>query len=366
MGAFMTTAEETTEISDPAALVDKPLVSVYMLAYRHERFIARAIEGVVAQRCDFPFELIIGEDCSPDRTGEIVREYQRRYRHLVRILTSAANVGAHANGKRCRLACRGEYVAICEGDDFWHHPRKLALQVAAMQQNPEISLCHTDIDHQLGRFTLHSVNALRKPRHIAQGPDAYTSLLLEWTPTTATTMYKRNVLEAFESSRFNRADWPFGDYNKALFASVHGTIAYLPVSTATWTQNHGSATNSGFQARLRMGRALADCRECFMERYPLPPDVVVRVREVSHRRIMSDAFVAGDGELYRHSWKWLDEHGFKPSKIAHGVRLTALKLRVPSNLIQMCKKTWRLRRLRMVLHVVPQLLGIGTANSRQR
>ena len=362
----MTTAEETIEISDPAALVDQPLVSVYMLAYRHERFIARAIEGVVAQQCDFPFELIIGEDCSPDRTGEIVREYQRRYPHLIRILTSAANVGAHANGKRCRLACRGEYVAICEGDDFWHHPRKLALQVATMQRDSAISLCHTDIDHQLGRFTLHSVNALRKPKHIAQGPDAYTSLLLEWTPTTATTLYKRGVLEAFERSQFNRADWPFGDYNKALFASVHGTIAYLPVSTATWTQNHGSATNSGFQARLRMGRALADCREFFMEHYPLPPDMVVRVREVGHRRIMSDAFVAGDEKLYRHSWEWLDRHGFKPSKVAHCVRLTVLKLHVPSNLIQMCKKTWRLRRLRLVFHVAPQLLGIGSGHVRRR
>lgn len=353
----------TIEIADWDKLPADPLVSIYMLAYRHEKFIAQAIEGVIAQKCDFPVELIIGEDCSPDRTGEIVQEYQRRYPHLIRILTSATNVGIHANGERCRLACRGEYVAICEGDDSWHHPRKLVLQVDAMRRDPAISLCHTDIDHKLGRFTLHSVNALRRSRHIAQGPDAYTSLLLEWTPATATTMYKRDVLEAFECSQFNRLDWPFGDYNRALFASVHGTIAYLPVSTATWSQNHGSATNSGFQARLRMGCALAECRERFMECYPLPPEVAERVRAVSHLRIMSDAFIAGDEGIYRDSWNWLDKHGFNPSKAAHFVRLAAIKLHIPSKLIHLCKKTWRLRKLGLVFQIAPQFLGLGARHN---
>lgn len=357
---------KTIEISDPGALPEHPLVTVYMLTYAHEQFIADAIEGVIAQQRDFPIELIIGEDCSPDRTQEIVLDYQRRHPHLIRVLTADRNVGAFANAQRCLQAARGEFIAICEGDDFWHHPRKLALQVAAMQRDPAVSFCHTDIDQQLGRITLHSVNALRKRKHIAQGPNAYTSLLLEWTPTTATTMYRRDVLEAFRNSRFNRADWPFGDYNKALFASVYGNVVYLPLSTATWTKVSGSATNAGVVARLRMGRALAECRECFMAAYPVPSDIVEEVRAGSQRRIMADAFAARDESLYLSSWKWLAEHGFHPSRFAHWLRLTTLMLHVPSKLILMSRKMWRLRRLRLILHIAPQLMGVGTGGRHSR
>ncbi len=355
---------ETIEIADWRQLPANPLVSVVMATYLHEKFIAQAIEGVVAQQCDFSIELIIGEDCSPDRTRDIVLEYQRRYPQLIRVLTSKRNVGMHANGDRCGKACRGKFVAACEGDDFWNYPRKLALQVQTMERDRSIGFCHTDIDQQLGRITLHSVNALRKPKHIAHGADAYTSLLLEWTPTTATTMYRRDILEAFKSSMFNRTDWPFGDYSCALYASVNGSVAYLPLSTATWREVSGSSTNSGCIARLRMGLALAECRECFMASYPLPIETAEKVRAGSHRRIMADAFVARDEALYLSSWKWLVEHHFKPSKIAHGFRLAILKLHVPSKLILMGKKIWRLRRLRLILHVVTQLIGIDAADTR--
>jgi glycosyltransferase involved in cell wall biosynthesis len=55
----------------------EPKVSVFMITYNHEKFIAQAIESVLMQKTDFPFELVIGEDCSTDGTGEIVREYSR-------------------------------------------------------------------------------------------------------------------------------------------------------------------------------------------------------------------------------------------------------------------------------------------------
>src|SRR5690606_34799591 len=100
------------EISDSDLLADNPLVSVCMLAYGHEDFIDGAIEGVAAQQCNFPIELIIGDDRSPDRTSEIVLDYQKRYPGLVRILTSDKNVGAYANARRCLLATRGKYIAL--------------------------------------------------------------------------------------------------------------------------------------------------------------------------------------------------------------------------------------------------------------
>jgi len=136
----MTDVSVTTEISDPAMLLEAPLVTVHMLAYRHEKFIAQAIESVVGQQCTFPFELIIAEDCSPDRTREIALDYQRRYPHLIRVLISDSNVGMQANAARCSAASRGKYGAVCEGDDYWCDPTKLARQMAVLEQIPDCVL----------------------------------------------------------------------------------------------------------------------------------------------------------------------------------------------------------------------------------
>jgi glycosyltransferase involved in cell wall biosynthesis len=135
------------EISDPARLCQTPLVSVAMITYNHARYIGEAIEGVVSQKADFPFELIIGEDCSTDATRAIVLDYQKRYPHIIRVLISAKNVGAAANGARTLRACRGDYVAFCEGDDAWVMPEKLQRQVGFLQQNREYVLAYSG-----GRF----------------------------------------------------------------------------------------------------------------------------------------------------------------------------------------------------------------------
>ena len=72
----------------------EPLVSASMITYNHAPFIAQAIEGVLQQKTSFPFELVIGEDCSSDGTGKIVSAYQEKYPNIVRVVSSDKNVGA--------------------------------------------------------------------------------------------------------------------------------------------------------------------------------------------------------------------------------------------------------------------------------
>jgi glycosyltransferase involved in cell wall biosynthesis len=109
--------------------------------YNHERYIAQCLEGILMQRTNFPFEVIVGEDCSTDRTREIVRDYERRYPTLIRVVTSERNVGVSMNAKRVNQACRGKYLAMCEGDDYWIDPLKLQKQVEFMETYPDVSLC---------------------------------------------------------------------------------------------------------------------------------------------------------------------------------------------------------------------------------
>lgn len=130
------------ETSDAERLCRHPVVSVQMITYNHEAYIRQAIEGVMMQETDFEFELVIGEDCSQDKTREICFEYQRKYPDKIRVLWWYENVSKFGgNGRRTRAHCRGEFIALCEGDDYWTDPLKLQKQVQVMRKHPEIGFC---------------------------------------------------------------------------------------------------------------------------------------------------------------------------------------------------------------------------------
>jgi glycosyltransferase involved in cell wall biosynthesis len=118
-----------------------PLVSVLIVTYNHEAYIEQTLEGILAQQCDFPIEIIIGEDKSNDQTLEICLDYQKRYPQLVRIVTWHKNVGFNANFLRVWARARGKYLAYCEGDDYWIDPTKLTKQVALMEHFPDTVVC---------------------------------------------------------------------------------------------------------------------------------------------------------------------------------------------------------------------------------
>lgn len=121
----------------------RPKVSVSMITYNHERFIAKAIEGVLMQDVDFDIELRIGEDYSTDRTRDIVLSYQKQHPDIIHVSDHGANVGAAENFIRTFRSCTGEYVALLDGDDYWTCPTKLRRQVEYLEQTWDCSLvCH--------------------------------------------------------------------------------------------------------------------------------------------------------------------------------------------------------------------------------
>lgn len=130
------------ETSDAEKLCKHPVVSVHMITYNHEPYIRQAIEGVMMQKTDFEFELVIGEDCSRDKTREICFEYQRKYPDKIRVLWWHENVSKlGGNGRRNRAHCRGEFIAFCEGDDYWVDDHKLQKQVAVFREYAGVGLC---------------------------------------------------------------------------------------------------------------------------------------------------------------------------------------------------------------------------------
>ncbi len=126
----------------------KPKVSVVVLAYNHERFLAQALDSVLMQDVDFAYEVIVGEDYSPDGTRHLVQAYAQRYPDRLRPLYHPHNVGMGANFQACLAACQGEYIALLEGDDYWTDVHKLRKQVAWLDAHPDFSLCFHPVADQ--------------------------------------------------------------------------------------------------------------------------------------------------------------------------------------------------------------------------
>lgn len=121
-------------------------VSVFLITYNHERFIAQTIESIVTQQTNFEFELVIGEDCSKDGTRAICERYAAVYPHIINLLASDRNYGPMENAIRVFEACKGEYVALCEGDDYWIDPLKLQKQADFLDAHPDYSWCFGNIE----------------------------------------------------------------------------------------------------------------------------------------------------------------------------------------------------------------------------
>lgn len=119
------------------------MLSVVMTTYNHERYIAQAIESVLRQQTSFRIEIVVGEDCSSDRTRAIVEDYQRMYPEAIRLVTSEENVGWRRNYRRSIAAARGKYIALLDGDDYYTHRKKLQLQVDLLEANPDVGMCYT-------------------------------------------------------------------------------------------------------------------------------------------------------------------------------------------------------------------------------
>jgi glycosyltransferase involved in cell wall biosynthesis len=118
------------------------LVSVAVITYNMERYLQTLLDSILKQQVNFPYEIIIDDDWSPDHSRELILEYQRRYPDIVKPSLRDTNVGGSRNMYGVMKQCRGKYIAILEGDDFWEDKDKLQYQVDFMESHLEyIGMC---------------------------------------------------------------------------------------------------------------------------------------------------------------------------------------------------------------------------------
>lgn len=116
------------------------MISVIVCTYNQEKYLAQALDSILMQVCDEPFEILIGDDCSTDNTSKIADDYQLRNPNIIRVVRPDKNGGASLNIVRLANEAKGDYLSICDGDDYWLQADVLQKQLAVFRVNPDVGM----------------------------------------------------------------------------------------------------------------------------------------------------------------------------------------------------------------------------------
>jgi glycosyltransferase involved in cell wall biosynthesis len=176
-------------------MMNSPLVSVSCLTFNHSSFIKQCFDGILSQKTDFPFEIVVYDDASTDGTDKIILEYTEKFPNRFNVLIQKEN--QYSQGVRGIAAkfnfprCRGKYIAFCEGDDFWTDPLKLQKQVDFLEENPDYSICCTNYSEvdQFGGLVRENIwNGIRLAPVIS-----HETILEHYKPKILTSIFRKDV-----------------------------------------------------------------------------------------------------------------------------------------------------------------------------
>lgn len=235
-------------------------VSVICNAYNHGKYIRKCLEGLVMQKTDFVYEILVHDDASTDNTAEIIREYERQYPQLIKPVYQTENQYSKGGIYPFQYPrAKGEYIALCEGDDYWTDENKLQRQVDALDAHPEVDICAhaADIvtedgnsirDHIAPRAT----KCIIPVEAVIYGGGAFvaTNSLMYRSHLKTTTYEFRNM-------------WRI-DYTLQILGSLRGGMLYLPenmsayrwMAVGSWTMRQSASREKRQKIFERMKAAL--------------------------------------------------------------------------------------------------------------
>ena len=212
--------------------MNEPLVSILCLTYNHEPFICECLEGFLMQKTNFPFEILIHDDASTDKTANIIHEYEAKYPDIIKPIYQTENqyskrVAITANFQLPRA--KGKYIALCEGDDYWTDPYKLQKQVDFLEANPEYGLVYSEIN-RFYETTKQFENEVFKNILGIHSNTFEDFLVNAWFVAPCTWVFRKSLID---SSKF-QSGWIVGDLLMLFWFSNQSKVHFLPEVTAVY------------------------------------------------------------------------------------------------------------------------------------
>ena len=216
------------------------LVSICCLTYNHGQYIRQCLDGFMMQKTTFPFEVLIHDDASTDRTADIIHEYEAKYPDIIKPIYQKEN--QYSKGVRISPTfqyprAKGKYIALCEGDDYWIDPYKLQKQVDFLEDHSEYSMCfHNAMVHwENGQF-LDAPFAKLENRDYA-GEEIYENWIV---PTASVVFRKSSLTSKYEERRKNPAVI-FGDIILFLSLAEEGKVHAFKEMMSVYRRQEGGA-----------------------------------------------------------------------------------------------------------------------------
>jgi glycosyltransferase involved in cell wall biosynthesis len=223
-----------------------PRVSVIVPTFNHGKFIAQTIEGILQQQTSFDVEVFIGDDASTDENPLVINEYKTKFPEKIKAFLHPKNMGPAEpkimGGKNnvtfLFKKATSEYIALCEGDDYWADPHKLQKQVDFLDKNPGYALTHHQLDviYEDGTPT-HPFNIADQP-HTTNLKDLLADKM--WFLGTASTVFRNNIKGDFPNWWLETAS---GDLGIFILTAQHGKIKYMPETMGIYRKHLGGMTN---------------------------------------------------------------------------------------------------------------------------
>ena len=223
-----------------------PKLSIIVPTYNHGKFIAQMLEAALNQQTNFEFDIIIGDDASKDDNALIISDFSQKYPDKIKTFLHPKNLGPseprELGGKNnvgfLFSQAKSEYIALCEGDDYWTDPLKLQKQVDFLDKNMDYSLCH----HQMeviyeDDYPVHLFNSDNQ-----RDTSIITDLLADktWFLGTASTVFRNVFTNGMPDWWWKTAS---GDLGIFIEVARYGKMKYLPEKMGVYRKHRGGMTN---------------------------------------------------------------------------------------------------------------------------
>lgn len=259
-----------------------PLASIVVTTYNQEQSLPVTLNSLLAQKTSFPFEIVVGEDCSKDGTRAVLADYAQRYPEVIRPVYNEHNLGILGNYVSTLRQCRGKYIAGCAGDDFWNDAEKLQLQVDIMENDPGIGLVYTDVYMDSVATGEKSVRRCKNPQE-----DLFTQLLHGCFITAPTACFRASLLEHVDFDGFRRLGFIMEDYPMWLTFSLYTKFYHLKRPTVTYRIERkfiNDARQVGLHA-VKFDEGTTAIRLHFRNKYPDRTALTAEEIEDAHYKI---------------------------------------------------------------------------------
>lgn len=208
----------------------QPIVSICCITYNHENYLSEALDSFLMQETDFPFEIIIRDDASTDKTAILIKEYENKYPNIIKPIYEKEN-GLQQGIKPLPVAikrARGEYIAICEGDDYWTDSKKLQIQLTEMKKYPDYKMSfHPSSELRAGVNVLPKLHNTKKFYSVEEIITCDFHLI-----QTNTVMIKKESLDSLNIELHSNS--PVGDVWIRLTASIPNGIMFIDKMMSTY------------------------------------------------------------------------------------------------------------------------------------